>query len=307
MNIPVSTLESWAALQYGRMAPGVSEFSLSAFLGELREGLPRALPDLLRKRADIARAAGSDYLNVEFGWKPLLDDLQSLALSLLEASYGLFRPFGANHRRREDLPIESFSRFDGSGTLSGYYGSSSPISHGEHKAEGNGAFGGLSITGQWSTVRRTSIIRSIEGEFVYIPKAGFDPSKYMDRLETLVSLEITPAVLWQLSPWSWMVDWFADIGGAISSMEAAVSNRVLSTYCYAMETTEVSVDNSVASLRHINSATVSYTGPKIWTGTQRYVRKRRVRANPFGFEGTSNSRPTGEKAAILAALGLTRL
>jgi hypothetical protein len=72
-TLPSSNLESYAAVQYGRMAPSVGEFSLSTFLGELREGLPRLVPDLLT-RAKTAKAAGGDYLNVEFGWKPLLND-----------------------------------------------------------------------------------------------------------------------------------------------------------------------------------------------------------------------------------------
>jgi hypothetical protein len=153
---------------------------------------------------------------------------------------------------------------------------------------------------------RRKVTRSIEGEFVYIPKAGFDPSKYMDRLETLMQINITPSTLWQLTPWSWLTDWFADLGGSVASMEAAVSNRVLSTYLYAMEHTETSVDSSLAAIRP-RLAGWAYYGPSSYHQRLTYTRKRRIRANPFGFTGSSSTHLTGEQGAILGALGLTRL
>jgi len=157
---------------------------------------------------------------------------------------------------------------------------------------------------QWS--EKTTVKRSIEGEFVYIPKAGFDPSKYFDRLETLMSFDITPSVLWNLQPWTWLVDWASDIGGSIASMEAAVSNRVLSTYLYAMETTRVKTRFSAAAIQG-RFSNDTYYGPSYHQSEYSYTRKRRIRANPFGFNGSPNSHLTGEQGAILGALGLTRL
>jgi hypothetical protein len=302
-----SGLESWAATQYGRMAPSVSEFSLSSFLGELREGLPRAGTAFLSSKVKNYKALGDDYLNVEFGWKPFLDDLQQLALKLLEASYGLFRPFGATHRSRGAIILDDTLRLDALGTAFAVeVGAFQKALPSYQVPDGQSVTTTVGLRADAYVTRRRKQTRSIEGEFVYIPKAGFDPSKYIDRLETLISTEITPSVLWQLAPWSWLVDWFQEIGDAVASMEAAMNNRILSTYLYAMETTEVSVASSLIGIRP-RFAGYTYYGVGSYKQELVYTHKRRIRANPFGFTGSQSTHLTGEQGAILGALGLTRL
>jgi hypothetical protein len=286
------------------MAPSVGEFSLSTFLGELREGLPRLVPDLLT-RAKTAKAAGGDYLNVEFGWKPLLNDVRSLADTFLQASMGLFRPFGATHRMRGSRPIETFSRYDGVGKVPlsvycGNYGSMPNFSPGT----GTGALSGLQGQGLTSIVSKTTLNQWVEGEFVYIPKAGFDPKNFLDRYETLASVNVTPAVLWELAPWSWFVDWFAQIGQAIAAMEAGISNRVLSTYFYAME--DASATTKLSSVNITSVSGFIYQGPSRVISELSRRRRRRIRGNPFGFSGSSSSALNVQQMGILAALGLTK-
>jgi len=126
----------------------------------------------------------------------------------------------------------------------------------------------------------------------------------MDRLETLMSLDITPSVLWQLTPWSWLVDWFTDIGGALQSAEAAVNPRILSSFCYAMEETQTVTR---LFLNNIKGQTgYVYTGPSSLSISWHYTRKRRIRANPFGYTGSPSQTLSSDKMAILAALGLSR-
>jgi hypothetical protein len=307
--IPASDLGNWAALQYGRMAPSVSEFSLAAFTGELREGLPRLTSDFLRSRLKDIRGVGSDYLNVKFGWEPLLADLQKLALNLLSASYGLFRPFGASHRRRVSSIPDEFIRWESSESAAQMgVGFTTEFPYLNPPPSSFTPLSTPRVVGRALATRKTVISRSIEGEFVYIPKAGFNPDKYMDRLETLMSVDITPSVLWQLTPWSWLVDWFNDIGGSISSMEAATSNRVLSTYLYAMETTHTTVHRQWTGMKRDNPSFVGlYYGPDRIVQRNTYVRKRRIRANPFGFTGTPNAALSSDQKAILGALGLTKI
>jgi hypothetical protein len=311
-NVPTSSLESWAATMFGRMAPSVSEFSLSNFLGELREGLPRFGTAFLSSKVKNYKALGDDYLNVEFGWKPFLSDLQSIAQALADASYGLFRPLGATHRSRTAQPIETLTRYDQSNARITWFGGGSSYQGGNLPSDQEIETPDW-VSPTWARVsgdilqsEKITVQRSIEGEFVYIPKAGFDPSKYMDRLETLMSFDITPSVLWNLQPWTWLADWFVDIGGAISSMEGAMLNRVLTTYLYAMETTTVK-HGYLLSKMHPTFTGEVYVGPTSYANTTYYVRKRRIRANPFGFNGSSDFVGlNSEQSAILGALGLTR-
>jgi hypothetical protein len=304
INPPTSSsdLESQAAVWYGRMAPVVGEFSLSTFLGELREGLPRLLPDIIR-RANFARAAGSDYLNVEFGFKPLVDDLRNIAEILMSASYGLYRPLGAYHRQRAAQPIITFDRVELSNSA-GY------VATGDYLQTLSGIPSSTPMTTErifdiWgSTVRRSTLKRWFEGEFVYIPKASFDPKNFFDRYETLMKVELTPSVLWELSPWSWLFDWFLQIGGAISAMEAGMDNRVLSTYYYAMEEFTSSVSLSVHMFRLRSGSSPAL--PSLYLQKSELHTKRRIRGNPFGFTGVSSNPLSLEQSAILGALGLTK-
>jgi len=302
-TLPSTLLETWAAQQYGNMAPTVNEFSLSTFLGELHEGLPRALPRFI-SQAKTLRGVGDDYLNLEFGWKPLLNDLRGLADSLLSASFGLFRPFGANHRRRDMKPIETFNRLDSTLVAPSAQRGAIAVANGVTPPDNFLASSNSGATGQASLTMKTSQKRWAEGEFVYIPKAGFDPNNYLDRLETLMSFDITPSVLWELAPWSWLVDWFAQVGKSIASMEAATSNRVLSTYFYAMEDVSSSVQSSLVITG--NSGTRVYSGPKLLISSVERRRRRRIRGNPFGYSGSSSSSLNLEQMSILGALGLTK-
>lgn len=299
---PPTDLESQAAVWYGRMAPVVGEFSLSTFLGELREGLPRLLPDII-SRANFARSAGSDYLNVQFGWEPLLSDLRKLTEILLSASYGMYKPLGAYHRRRDLRPVTTWSRTDLSNSRAtlqtGNYLSGLNLI----PSDVSGA--GTTLFDVWGAVtEKTSLTRWYEGEFVYIPKASFDPSNYLDRVETLLDPGITPAVLWELTPWSWLTDWFLQIGGAISAMEAGIDNRILSTYFYAMEEFTSSTEITVTRMR-LRSGT-SPALPSFYRQRSEFHQKRRVRGNPFGFTGVSSSPLNVGQLGILGALGLTK-
>jgi len=304
--IPSSGLESWASTQYGRMAPSVGDFSLNTFLGELREGLPRILPSSLMGKVGTLKNAGSDYLNVEFGWKPLINDLRELAMALSAASYGLYRPFGASHRERKAKELVTYDSFDATNQEILYQCGRQMNPATALPTDSLGHNGSSYAKGNVHTVHKTSVKRWIEGEFVYIPKAGFDASKYQDRLETLMSFDLTPATLWELTPWSWLVDWVFDLGGAITAMEAATTNRVLSTYCYAMEETHTKVSTKVTILGSVHPF-YAFNGDRNLSHSYEFSRKRRIRANPFGFSGTPSTTLNGGQMAILGALGLTKL
>ena len=119
-----------------------------------------------------------------------------------------------------------------------------------------------------------------------------------------MSTEITPALLWELAPWSWLADWVLHLGDSLRAQEAAMSNRVLTTYAYAMESVEVENHLALSNIRP--RYTGSYAGPShyscAWTTTSR----RRIRANPFGFIGTSASPLTVGQLGILNALSLKK-
>lgn len=297
-----SDLRSWAAVKYGQTAPTSDRFSVPAFVGELREGLPRLIPALLQGRASFFKGLGNDYLNVQFGWIPFLNDVRSIAETLYRATNGLFQPWGATHRSRGEQPNismdSSSSPWTGGIVISGF----DPAGFG---LTGSQAISFLGLNGQAIRSSRVEVRRWFEGEYVYLPKAGFNPGDHLERFETLMKTDLTPSDLWQLSPWSWLVDWFLDIGGAIEAYETATSSRVLSTYAYAMEETLTRKGSLIWSITP--DANRYYAGPRSFAGEWVYHRKLRIRANPFGFTLNPTVSLTALQLGILGALGLTRL
>lgn len=315
-----SDLPAYAQSTYAKAAPLPGVFSLSQFLGELPMGLPRfgsalAKADLLKKTSTL-KAVGDDYLNLTFGWIPFLSDLISAGNALAGATTALLGPRGPVHRERREG--ENVSMSSGSGSSQLYattYSTTTPTSIradtrpffnkiGRTLSGTNGdGFGlkGIAFNSDYMWSERTVTNRWFEGSYTFIPKIGFNPDSYLEKLEALSDPQITPSVLWELAPWSWLVDWFVKIGDTIAANEVASDNRIISNYAYAMESIEV---KRGAIFTNITGS--KYAGPSAiarqWTTTG----KRRLRANPYGFKPMTTAGLNPNQWVILAALGLTR-
>lgn len=105
------------------------------------------------------------------------------------------------------------------------------------------------------------------------------------------------ANLWELVPFSWLVDYFTNAGTILSNLSYGGVNGMGLDYAYAMaEMTE----------RTQWSWTGSYRGyPTHTTMSRVAVTRQRVRATPFGF-GLRPEDLTPSQLAILAALGISR-
>jgi hypothetical protein len=236
---------------------------------------------------------------------PLLDDLRGIAKALVNASNGLYQPAGATHRERTEKPSE-FMRTETIKAVpitvaTGNYNDPSGLK----SSPGTGVITDSYLRADVSTTSRTVRRRWFEAEYVYLPEAGFDATKYEDRLASLFKTDITPSDLWQLSPWSWFVDWFTQIGGAIEAAEAATSNRILSTYAYAMEKIEQETSTLLSNI--LPEAGGFYLGPDRVVSRWKTTSYRRIRANPFGFTVNPQANLSPEQLGILGALGLKKL
>ena len=303
-------LDAFAQQAYLRTAPSAVVFDAGQFLGELREGLPRLTSGFIQSQLKDIKKAGSDYLNVEFGWKPLIDDIQNAGKALLGATDS-FSQMGKRVHRRYGLPEKvSTNEFHSplGGDLTAWYNPfrgfapSYPVTANGYLVAANTATKAPYIVKKGRSSRRW-----FEGEFTSFMPLGFDPSNYFDRLSALMNPKITPATLWELAPWSWLVDWNLRIGDTIRANEIHANDRLVMHYGYAMEHSvyDTSVD------WHILSGTPSPSG---WSGFPRFGKirssteyKRRIRANPYGFRTGGLGSLTGGQTAILGALGLTKL
>jgi hypothetical protein len=308
-------LGTFAQQAYARTAPTASVFDAGQFLGELREGLPRIAVDTVKNGARFYKGLGSDYLNVEFGWKPFLNDLINAARALAGATDMLRRQGERVHRRYGGLPIQSSWELPWSSrSLSNWIGNPglrsiwNPFPGSPVTGNGPGPDGAQSYF-----LRTRSVSRWFEGEFSSFYPLGFDPENYFSRLSVLIDGKISPSTLWELSPWSWLVDWYLRIGDSIAANEAAANDLLVMHYGYAMEHTVqtdlISVD--ATAVRRTKPSTSSYVYwlglPNKWSIVSKTERKRRLRANPYGFRVGGTSALTQGQLGILGALGLTRL
>jgi len=121
----------------------------------------------------------------------------------------------------------------------------------------------------------------------------------VQKAKYLLGLQgLTPALLWELTPFSWLIDWFANIGTLISVNQALQENNLVLRYGYLMQ-------------KNTALVTIAHPGYPFYTGhtgplsaTLTYEWKQRVRATPYGF-GINTATLSASQWAILAALGLT--
>jgi len=308
-------LSNYGALEYGAAAPTSDQFSVSAFVGELREGLPALIPSLLKtrkgnpndlryalkKQIGKQKAAGSDYLNVQFGWIPLLNDVRGIATALAVATTAVTGPSISTHRRRDGTVKDA--------TMT----AASPVVITEalrFQAPALGQTGQVvqtqsGVTSTGSLIQRHEIYTSFEAEFLRLPTKEPVMDPYLEKLNELMRFDLTPADLWQLAPWSWLVDWFVDIGGLIESWQAATSSNIMSLFAYAMRK-EVITTSIFASDVRASSTAYRYTGPKSAYTEIKSTRYQRIKANPFGYILDPTVNLNVGQLAILAALGLTK-
>lgn len=113
----------------------------------------------------------------------------------------------------------------------------------------------------------------------------------------MAGLSITPAVAWELIPWSWFIDYFLHVGDLLENLDHGVASECAAKYAYLMNTSEMrSEQQNFAGFKH--GAGIS------GVATISTVTKTRSVASPFGFGLTGELNPG--QLAILSALGLSR-
>lgn len=234
--------------------------------------------------------AGSEYLNYQFGWAPLVSDLMKAvdATSKSEKIWTQYkRDSGRLVRRRMHLPLETR-------IVDEHVTENWPV---EGLVTDN-MFVSRRATGSLHEITTATTKRWFEGGFVYyVPDNPVLAAA--SKARKLYGLSLDPEVVWNLAPWSWLVDWHGTIGAGISNLSDLATDGLVMRYGYMMEETTV---KHVSTLKNI--ATWS-GGPSTVSATATCVVKKRVAASPYGFGLTWESY-SPRQLSILAALGVTR-
>lgn len=259
-------------------------------LGELRaEGIPSLIgANTWLDRTRSARNAGSEYLNVQFGWMPLVSDIQGFAKTV-ERSDEIARQYEQNagkpQRRRYEFPTDSTN----SNSIEFDFLPSPALKVGYWLDTGS------RIT--YVSVRTRTWF---SGSFTYyLPKLGTN-ARDLAIAKKLYGARLTPDEVWNLTPWSWAVDWFTNMGDVIANASAFSDDGLVMPYGYIMSETahEVTYYTSGAKMKRLGKEVV---GSQTLTTTV----KKRLKATPYGF-GLDPSSLSVRQWSILAALGLSK-
>jgi hypothetical protein len=290
-------LKTAGATAISRCKPTSSGVEASTAVGELyREGIPHSVGHATwRDRTLSAKNAGSDYLNVKFGWQPLVSEILSFG-STVAKSRDILDQYRADKgkviRRRYDFPPVRETSYQA-------LGDAYPVD--------NVSIGASWIPSSQSGKLTQSVLETrsqwFSGAFVYGFPQDSTPFGNVRELgaeaDRLFGVSLTPDVLWNLAPWSWAIDWFTNTGDVLSTLGDMVSQGLVMSYGYMMESYSKRVSYS------LTGATIRGIPANPQAASFEYHSKKRSVASPFGFGVTWDGLSTGQ-AAILAALGISR-
>lgn len=282
----------WGAKGWNMYRPVKPMENMGQFIYELRDigqmfaGLKERLLNLI--------GAGKHYLNYQFGWKPFLNDLHSALfngdkmyrrIAWIRKNNGKWVKRGGTVTASKDRTNMSSINMIYPVLTTAFYPSS-----------------GISLASRWITTERRVWFEARMKYFI----PGLEDDKAENfftspLLRRLWGLELTPSLIWELLPWSWLCDWFFDVGDVYANLSNTWYENLTAKYAFIMETKE--------QIYHIDQTQTLWNGRQITASDVQFhvIMKERAEASPFGFGNLPDwTNLSVKQLAILAALGLTR-
>jgi hypothetical protein len=281
---------AYGATAYAKMKPDRPSMNGLNAIYELKD-VPRMLSQ--RFQAQGLHEIGDYYLALKFGWEALLKDVVSFVITQRQAQDTLKQIL-----RDEGKPIRRAIRL-------------SDANANTYSAQGSGNVLGPSfVTYFYGPCSYQARINSIDrvwasARFRYwLPGGPRDVQWTNSMLAKIFGFKPTPKVVWRAIPWTWLIDWFTNVGDMIDNLETSLVDRLAADYFYTMRNVanvaEVTGNSTFYRAETLQPITVSATGTKE-TGY-----KSRLKGDPFGW-GTPENSLSGTQLAIMGALGLSRL
>ena len=286
----LSELNALGAAAYRKMKPTKPVWSGLNALVELRD-LPHMLK--LRFHENDLKNIANWHVALQFGWLPLLNDVRSLVnlqRNGQERLKQLLRDNGRPVRRKiimsDDLGV--YEDYEGED-----YSVVQPY---------------LPYFFTRPPRRRVLLTQRIKtwasARFRYwLPEGPRDVKWRRSMLARLAGNQVTPSVVYNAIPWSWLIDWFSNTGDLISNLDVGVADRLAADYFYVMKDVET-VRSTTATVWHLNMAGEETSASETTYATS--SSKMRGEGDPFGWATSSNSL-SAMQLSILGALGLSRL
>lgn len=275
---------------YADTNPSAADFDAPVFIAELRD-----VPSLLRNAAQkLSKAGASEYLKYEYGWKPLISDVRKLVgvMSKLEKRLQTLRRLRDKHViKRTYAPPDSIEA-----AIITDFVSDIPAPNAYWVAPRIEA---RIETQRWA--KTTWIADPVEG----LPPTDAELMRTAQR--AAFGGTIDGSTLWELMPWSWLIDWNVNMSDFLQSQRNVVGASPGPSCLMKQTRFQVSASPvwNNASVPDLHSYSVfGYPGSYMGTAKERIL----------GIEPEAVT--TGEitligddfrKQSILGSLGLQRL
>lgn len=292
-----SKLDKYGADAIHAVDPTNANSQLAIDIGEILIDKRISLPGITawKRRTEVAKAAAGEYLSREFGWKPLEEDIKSASQAISDSNI-IMKHF---HDNAGTLDHREFAFPDI------YESDEKEIGNLTHCLYSTSASVGAFNAGQASKITQkttTHIKRWFSGAFTY-PSESTSLQKALgigSEADKLLGISLSPDIVWELTPWTWTLDWFSNAGTVINNATSFGAAGLVMAYGYIMEEKIQTVEYSMPT-----TGLTNVSGPPNPV-VCKYIHKIRNEANPFGF-GVSWEGLSPTQLAILVALGITFL
>jgi len=303
---------------YNGLKPTRPDFSLGRALYELKD-----VPDMLKHANEhlVKRVRGKAtkppsrteewYLAIQFGWLPLLSDIRSFVntqMGMQKRLAQLIKDEGkpvrrsnkkANHPMRNPYNEPNSSPGDQWTYIDNHAYNTNMRPGLVTQCYGGGA-------AQTEFKGETNVHTWMEGQFRYLLPPGPKNVLWKAKMIGLINgLKVTPSEVYKAMPWTWLADFFLNLGSFLEAQENGVADLLICDYCYVMCTYEWKATTTSSQFVYTDKdATVGTMVTSSITTT--YTNKSRWPASTFGF-GVKQSDLTPFQVSVLGALGKSRL
>ncbi len=302
------SLAGWGAKGYNRGLPVHDELNFGQYIGEMKDA-GQMLSSTYNFFSQFASSAFSGrsakfwseaYLNYQFGWAPFLNDLKSV----LDAQQRLARRVdwirkhnGKNIKRKFTLSQDSFTELDSqtentSLVMQPIISRFAPTSGGAARSV---------------TYKHVKNRIWFAGCFTFhVPNTDLVGPVGSFRMATMLSgLAPDMNLIYKLTPWSWLFDWFSSAGAAVNNWHLMNQYFQVARYAYVMRSVEI--EYRTYAFQRVMTGQVPNLVPTLVSASAKtkLVRKQREVASPYGFGFTWDGLNPFQMS-ILTALGITR-
>jgi hypothetical protein len=317
-SILVDPVETRGPEAYAKLRPQLEKAGLAVALREAKD-IPRMLQSTARGFKDFyedmggnksstflaPRSVSDHFLNHQFGWVPFVSDIVKFHNVFQNSERYIDDITNRNGKWSKRFRVIEETESDtliSTGAIGGCFPNINVFPWNMCR---NVLIGGNNSSHHWSIREEKRKRVWAVGRFTYY-RPEFDrslpdySSQWNDaqRRLTIFGARLSPSNLYKSTPWTWLADWFSNLGDVIDIANDAALDAIACKYMYVMQHTV---------RRLVFRLMTNYWKVPLHLEWYRYLdtAQRAVAKTPYSFSLLPNGL-SGRQVAILSALGISR-